>query len=163
MPFSRGSSWPRDWNQVSCVAAIFFTVWATREALIYKISLYLNLKGFFFFFWPQYLAFGILVSQLGFELEPKQWKRAVLTTGLPENSPCILFYTQYFVPLNPLSLCCPFSFPPFNLFLIFIYFWLHRVLVMACEIFDAVCRLLSSCRSRAPECVGSVVCCTHVC
>ena len=33
IPFSRGSSWPRDWTQVSCIAGRFFTVWATREAL----------------------------------------------------------------------------------------------------------------------------------
>ena len=32
MPFSRGSSWPRDWTQVSCIADRFFTIWATREA-----------------------------------------------------------------------------------------------------------------------------------
>ena len=30
--FSRGSSWPRDWTEVSCVAGRFFTIWATREA-----------------------------------------------------------------------------------------------------------------------------------
>ena len=30
--FSRGSSQPRDWTQVSCIAGRFFTVWATREA-----------------------------------------------------------------------------------------------------------------------------------
>ena len=29
--FSRGSSWPRDWTQVSCIAGGFFTVWATSE------------------------------------------------------------------------------------------------------------------------------------
>ena len=34
IPFSRGSSWPRDWTQVSCIAGIFFTVWANREALL---------------------------------------------------------------------------------------------------------------------------------
>ena len=33
IPFSRGSSRPRDWTQVSCIAGRFFTVWATREAL----------------------------------------------------------------------------------------------------------------------------------
>ena len=32
IPFSRGSSWPRDWTQVSCTAGIFFTVWTTRES-----------------------------------------------------------------------------------------------------------------------------------
>ena len=31
IPFSRGSSWPRYWTQVSCLAGRFFTVWATRE------------------------------------------------------------------------------------------------------------------------------------
>ena len=30
--FSRGSSQPRDWTQVSCIAGGFFTIWATREA-----------------------------------------------------------------------------------------------------------------------------------
>ena len=35
LPFSRGSSQPRDWTQVSCVAGGFFTSWATREAQEY--------------------------------------------------------------------------------------------------------------------------------
>ena len=30
--FSRGSSRPRDWTQVFCIAARRFTIWATREA-----------------------------------------------------------------------------------------------------------------------------------
>ena len=30
IPFSRGSSWPRDWIPVSCIAGRFFTIWATR-------------------------------------------------------------------------------------------------------------------------------------
>ena len=41
---SRGSSWPRDGTQVSCTAGGFFTVWATREALVtmywYLIRIY---------------------------------------------------------------------------------------------------------------------------
>ena len=32
-PFSRGSSQPRDWTQVSHIAGGFLTSWATREAL----------------------------------------------------------------------------------------------------------------------------------
>ena len=32
IPFSRGSSWSRDWPWVSCIAGRFFTVWTTREA-----------------------------------------------------------------------------------------------------------------------------------
>ena len=33
-PFSRGSSPPGDWTQVSCIAGGFFIVWASREALV---------------------------------------------------------------------------------------------------------------------------------
>ena len=33
IPFSRGSSQPRDWTQPSLIAGRFFTIWATREAL----------------------------------------------------------------------------------------------------------------------------------
>ena len=32
IPFSRGSSWCRDWTRVSSIADRFFTTWATREA-----------------------------------------------------------------------------------------------------------------------------------
>ena len=31
-PFSSGSSWPRNWTGVSCIAGRFFTNWAIREA-----------------------------------------------------------------------------------------------------------------------------------
>ena len=34
-PFSRGTSPPRDWTQVSCIAGGFFTNWAIREACVY--------------------------------------------------------------------------------------------------------------------------------
>ena len=30
--FFRGSSWHRDWSQVSCIAGRYFTIWATDEA-----------------------------------------------------------------------------------------------------------------------------------
>ena len=32
IPFSEGSSWPRDQTQVSCIAGMLFAIWATREA-----------------------------------------------------------------------------------------------------------------------------------
>ena len=38
--YSRGSSWPRDWTQVSCIVGGFFTMWATREARIKQNSLH---------------------------------------------------------------------------------------------------------------------------
>ena len=37
--FSRGSSWPRDRTQVSCIADGFFTIWASREAQPLRILL----------------------------------------------------------------------------------------------------------------------------
>ena len=38
IPFSRGSSWPRNRTQVSCTAGRFFTVWATREAPVNSVA-----------------------------------------------------------------------------------------------------------------------------
>ena len=43
MPFSRGSSPPRDQTWVSCIAGRLFTVWATREACVLALVLYLNI------------------------------------------------------------------------------------------------------------------------
>ena len=34
IPFSRGSSWPRDWTRVSYIAGRFFTIWAPKEVSI---------------------------------------------------------------------------------------------------------------------------------
>ena len=42
LPFSRGSSQPRDQTQVSCIAGRFFTVSSAREALY--ISMYTSPK-----------------------------------------------------------------------------------------------------------------------
>ena len=52
-PFSRGSSWLRNWTRVSCIAGGFFTNWAIREALL---SVYL-----FIYFWWHCAAWGILI------------------------------------------------------------------------------------------------------
>ena len=39
-PFSRGTSWPRNWTRISSIAVRFFTSWATREALNWSTRLY---------------------------------------------------------------------------------------------------------------------------
>ena len=62
IPFSRGSSQPRDWTWVSCIAGRFFTIWATREAQSQSILLF-NLAL------PQ--ACEILVPQS--RTEPTPW------------------------------------------------------------------------------------------
>ena len=40
IPFSRGSSQPRDRTQVSCISGEFFTLWATREAQYVRVHEY---------------------------------------------------------------------------------------------------------------------------
>ena len=39
IPFSKGSSQPRNGTQVSCIAGRFFTVWGTREAQVVLYTL----------------------------------------------------------------------------------------------------------------------------
>ena len=45
-PFSRGSSQPRNWARVSCMAGRFFTSWATREShkCVYLWTIHLLLE-----------------------------------------------------------------------------------------------------------------------
>ena len=38
-PFSRGTSQPRDWTQVSCIVGRFFTSWATKATGVGSLSL----------------------------------------------------------------------------------------------------------------------------
>ena len=46
IPFSRGSSWPRDQTWVFCIAARFFPIWATREAHPCKDILFIHRSSF---------------------------------------------------------------------------------------------------------------------
>ena len=43
-PFSSGSSWPRNWTRISCIADGFFTKWAVREALYLRWNLLKQLQ-----------------------------------------------------------------------------------------------------------------------
>ena len=45
IPFSRGSSQPRDGTWVSCIAGRFFTIWATREVWATRTSSFSTLKA----------------------------------------------------------------------------------------------------------------------
>ena len=54
--FSRGSSWPRDRTQVSCIVDRHFAIWATRKSYVnqwIKIPIYalVNILPFFSFKW----------------------------------------------------------------------------------------------------------------
>ena len=69
--FSRGSSWPRDRTQVSCITGRLFTVWATRESLLIYIYLFIYLCFFLrfilgnWFMWLWGLASQKSVGQAG--------------------------------------------------------------------------------------------------
>ena len=61
-PFSRGSSQPRDWTQVSNITGKFFTSWATREALsVTMVNYYLfpNLSKLCVNSWFNYVDWDI--------------------------------------------------------------------------------------------------------
>ena len=55
--FSRRSSWPRDWTQVSCIVGRCFTIWATRE-----VDCYFLLQGSS---WPRDWTHVSCVSCIG--------------------------------------------------------------------------------------------------
>ena len=54
IPFSRETSWPRDWTWVSCIVGRFFTIWATREVgkshCKHCVSLFCFLVAYFWLF-----------------------------------------------------------------------------------------------------------------
>ena len=68
IPFSRGSSWLRDWTGVSWIAGRFFTVWATRGAqALYKLAP-ISRSIFFHFplqsIWPNHTILSIVTKNI---------------------------------------------------------------------------------------------------
>ena len=86
-PFSSGSSRPRNWTRVSCIAGIFFTTWAIREARRMSSSF-------------QSITLAVFwVTQLPLSLLP----------SLPVDPPSSPFPSQSFIFLLKVvgvSLCC---------------------------------------------------------
>ena len=83
IPFSRGSSQPRDWTQFPCIAGRFFTVTKdTKGAMQISFSGNLSSPAFFLFGCPMRLP-RILVPGRRIESGPSQWKHRVLTTAPP--------------------------------------------------------------------------------
>ena len=56
IPSFRGSSQPRDWTQVSCIAGRSFTFWATREGLFNKQ--FITISEFYFTFKNHWFGCG---------------------------------------------------------------------------------------------------------
>ena len=66
-----------------------------------------NKNSFVFCFWPRCAACRILVPRPGTEPGPRQWKRQVLTTGPPGNSPVLFIYSRSIYLLSPFLLLMP--------------------------------------------------------
>ena len=122
IPFSRGSSRPRDWTQVSRIAGRLFTVWVTREVLISQVkelSTFLcmgrcksldSLKSFLSSVsqlpWVSILCFSQGVVEPWWLLDSRyspSWVRLGLTssywgTGIADNwwHPCLLIWQEIF-------------------------------------------------------------------
>ena len=87
IPFSRGSSRPRDWTRVSCITDSFFIVWATRETLKKgSFKMFGNGQDRFSFTASSYHLSPFHVSWFDLNLEQDKDKREkqgiCLTTGL---------------------------------------------------------------------------------
>ena len=89
VPFSGGSSQPRDWTQVSHIAGSFFTSWATREAQEY---------------WSGYpIPSPADLPDPGIELGSPALQEDSLPTELRGKHICIhqLYVYIYLLPLRP--------------------------------------------------------------
>ena len=129
IPFSRGSSWPRDWTWVSCIGSTFFTIWSTTQMVQlsgplvqFQINCSIsNQLAYFYIFvtkaacflvskcllvsldysnqWPQLSGLKQLKWNLWQFLEPAFQNQGVNRAMLPPKAPEVN-------PTLPLSLWC---------------------------------------------------------
>ena len=100
MPSFRGSSLPRDWTQVSCIAGGFFTIWTTREAQEYSWVAYPFSRGSS---WPSsrtrisLIGGGFFTSWASREAPNSTVSKRLMFEYFPNGTPKnILFYMLYF-------------------------------------------------------------------
>ena len=98
--FSRGSSLPRDWIPVSCIASGFFTCWAVREAYYYHL-LYEDI--------PLFSQFSSFQSLSRVQLFAIPWTAAHLASLSITNSRSLrkLMSIKSVIPSNHFILCHP--------------------------------------------------------
>ena len=100
-PFFSGSSWPRNWTGVSCIAGRFFTNWAIREAHILKEMAY----------------FGVILKFMFKYIYSVQVSRSVVSDSLRPNGlehsrlPCPSPTPRAYSNSCPLSRWCHPTFP----------------------------------------------------
>ena len=84
IPFFRGSSWPRDWTWVSCIAGRFFTIWALGKPSCADILSSSLLEEIFSrFFWTVLVWTGGLLNLL---------PSCHLDIFLQLHPPCVFFF-----------------------------------------------------------------------
>ena len=101
IPFSRGSSQPSDWTQVSCITGRFFTGWAIREAQIVGLKIHVSI-----------FVVGQSLSHVWCFVTP--WTaacQASLSFTIYQRL-LTLMPLESVMPSNYLILCCPRLFPP---------------------------------------------------
>ena len=98
-PFSRGSSWPRNWTGVSCIARGFFTNWAIREDFnAYKSA-------------GDLVKMQILtLSSLGWDLKFCIFKQQ-MATQVSEPNHTLMGRLGSFIPPQHRLTCLPFHLP----------------------------------------------------
>ena len=71
--FSRGSSRPRDWTQVSCIAGRHFTIWATStlHSLLVSLPMYWSPHGECVYFTTAVISCNLRLSIIVAHLEMK--------------------------------------------------------------------------------------------
>ena len=101
IPFSRGSSWPRDQIWVSCIAGRFFTIWATRSEVksLSRVRLFAT---------PWTVAYQAPPS-MGFSRQ-EYWSGVPLPSSYSTYCYLLLFKISYFTCF----LLCECSFPPWR-------------------------------------------------
>ena len=105
LPFSRGSSQPRDRTQVSCIVGGFFTSWAKREALILLNYRHTPICGDHFSSSVQSLSVQIFVTPL---ITARQASLSITNS----RSILKLISIESVMPSNHRILCHPLLLPP---------------------------------------------------
>ena len=119
LPFSRGSSQPRDWTQVSHIAGRFFTSWHTREAP----SIYNYCKN-----WLYSLCYTIYILQVYFICNSLYLLIPSSYTASPTSLSLLITTSLFSVSLRPsliwlyILVCCIFISVPYNICLSLNYF-----------------------------------------
>ena len=120
MPFSRGSSQPRDRTQVSHIAGSFFTIWATREVC------YLHSFAFSRMSYTVAVPFCILTSNKCYSLSLSAFgivgvldfshsnrcvmvSHCCLNLHFPNDMWCWAYFNIYLPPLYIFLVCCLFT------------------------------------------------------